>query len=93
MHVPMVEQITDEPAPYVVLVHGPQGVGKTTLIRCLVRHWSRVDVKDIKVPITLVAGKQRRLTFVEAPQDMTAMVDAAKYADLVLLMIDGDFGF
>ena len=93
MHVPMVEQITDEPPPYVVLVHGPPGVGKTTLIRCLVRHWSRVDVKDIKGPITLVAGKQRRLTFVEAPQDMTAMVDAAKYADLVLLMIDGDFGF
>ncbi len=26
-------------------------------------------------------------------QDMNAMIDAAKYADLVLLMIDGGFGF
>ena len=93
MHVPVVEQISDEPPPYVVLVHGPPGVGKTTLIRCLVKHWSKVDVKEVKGPITLVAGKQRRLTFIEAPQDMTAMIDAAKYADLVLLMIDGDFGF
>ena len=30
---------------------------------------------------------------VPAPQDMNAMIDAAKYADLVLLMIDGGFGF
>lgn len=27
------------------------------------------------------------------PQDMNAMIDAAKYADLVLLMVDGGFGF
>jgi ribosome biogenesis protein BMS1 len=26
-------------------------------------------------------------------QDINAMIDAAKYADLVLLMIDGSFGF
>ena len=93
MHVPVVEQLTDEPAPYVVLVHGPPGVGKSTLIRCLVKHYTKQDVKDIKGPVTLVAGKQRRLMFIEAPQDMTAMIDAAKYADLVLLLIDGDFGF
>ena len=93
MHVPVVEQLTDEPAPYVVLVHGPPGVGKSTLIRCLVKHYTKQDVKDIKGPVTVVAGKQRRLMFVEAPQDMTAMIDAAKYADLVLLLIDGDFGF
>ena len=93
MHVPVIEQLTDEPAPYVVLVHGPPGVGKSTLIRCLVKHYTKQDVKDIKGPVTVVAGKQRRLMFIEAPQDMTAMIDAAKYADLVLLLIDGDFGF
>ena len=93
MHVPVVEQLTDEPPPFVVLVHGPPGVGKSTLIRCLVKHYTKQDVKDVKGPVTVVAGKQRRLTFIEAPQDMTAMIDAAKYADLVLLLIDGDFGF
>ena len=74
MHVPVVEQLTDEPAPYVVLLHGPPGVGKSTLIRCLVKHYTKQDVKDIKGPVTVVAGKQRRLMFVEAPQDMTAMI-------------------
>jgi len=76
-----------------VLVHGPPGVGKTTLIRCLIKHYIKQDVKEIKGPITLVTGKSRRLTFIECPQDMSAMIDAAKYADLVLLLIDGDFGF
>lgn len=87
------ERPVEEPPPFTVLVHGPPGVGKTTLIRCLIKHYTKHDIKDIKGPITLVAGKARRLTFIECPQDMSAMIDAAKYADLVLLLIDGDFGF
>ncbi len=39
------------------------------------------------------AGKKRRVTFVECPPDLNGMIDAAKYADLVLLLIDGGFGF
>jgi ribosome biogenesis protein BMS1 len=30
---------------------------------------------------------------VECPPDLNGMIDAAKYADLVLLLIDGSFGF
>jgi len=33
------------------------------------------------------------VTFVECPSDLNGMIDAAKYADLVLLLIDGSFGF
>lgn len=40
-----------------------------------------------------MAGKRRRVTFVECPPDLNGMIDAAKYADLVLLLIDGSFGF
>eukprot|EP00891_Asterochloris_glomerata_P004383 jgi/Astpho2/4383/e_gw1.00067.3.1_t len=93
MHVPMVEQDVTEPPPLVVLVQGPPGVGKTTLIRNLVKHYVNQSLGEVKGPITLVAGKTRRLTFVECPQDLNGMIDAAKYADLVLLMIDGGFGF
>lgn len=34
-------------------------------------------------PITLVTGKHRRVTFMEVPNDINAMIDAAKIADLV----------
>ena len=45
-------------------------------------------------PITVVAGKTKRITFFECPSDdLCAMLDLAKTADLVLLMVDGSFGF
>lgn len=40
-----------------------------------------------------IVGKNRRLTIIECPNDLSAMIDTAKVADLVLLMIDGSFGF
>ncbi|POV99094.1 hypothetical protein PSHT_13679, partial [Puccinia striiformis] len=81
------------PPPVIVAVMGPPGVGKTTLIRSLVRRYTKNTLPEIKGPVTVVAGKARRLTFVECPNDLGAMVDLAKVADLVLLMIDGSFGF
>jgi ribosome biogenesis protein BMS1 len=68
-------------------------VGKTTLIRSLVRRYTKTTMPDIKGPVTVVSGKTRRLTFLECPNDIGAMVDVAKVADLVLVMIDGSFGF
>ena len=41
----------------------------------------------------MVSGKLRRLTFIECNNDLNSMVDIGKVADLVLLMIDGSFGF
>ena len=84
---------SDEPPPFVVLVHGPPGVGKTTLIKDLIKHYTKQNVNDILGPVTVVSGKKRRVTFVECPQDLCGMIDAAKYADLVLLLVDGEFGF
>jgi ribosome biogenesis protein BMS1 len=43
--------------------------------------------------LVFVSGKQRRLQFVECANDINAMIDAAKFADLVLLLTDGSFGF
>ncbi|GAA5977353.1 hypothetical protein JCM11641_000072 [Rhodosporidiobolus odoratus] len=79
--------------PVIVAVMGPSGVGKTTLIRSLVRRYTKNTMVDIKGPVTVVSGKTRRLTFIEVPNDLGAMVDTAKVADLVLVMIDGSFGF
>ena len=40
-----------------------------------------------------MSGKKRRLTFIECPNDISSMIDLGKIADLVLLMVDGSFGF
>lgn len=63
------------------------------MIRSLVRRYTKTTLPEIKGPVTVVAGKNRRLTFIECPNDLGAMVDLAKVADLVLLVIDGSFGF
>lgn len=41
----------------------------------------------------LFTGKKRRITLVECNNDINSMIDLAKVADLVLLLIDASFGF
>lgn len=41
-----------------------------------------------------MTSKKRRLTIIECPSDsLASMIDVAKIADIVLLMIDGNYGF
>ena len=69
-------------------------VGKTTLIKSLVRRYTKHALSTPSGPLTVVASKKRRLTLLEVPSDsLASMIDAAKIADMVLLMIDGNFGF
>lgn len=81
------------PPPIVVGIVGPPGVGKTTLMRSLVRRYTKHNLNQPQGPITVVSGKTRRITFVECGNDLNSMVDLGKVVDLVLLMIDGSFGF
>lgn len=93
LHVPSIDRSYGEPPPFVVLVHGPPKVGKSLLIKSLVKHYTKHNLPDVRGPITIVSGKQRRLQFVECPNDINGMIDAAKFADLALLLIDGSYGF
>lgn len=68
-------------------------VGKTTLIKSLVKRYTKHSLTQPAGPITVVASKKRRLTFLECANDINSMIDVAKIADIVLLMIDGNFGF
>lgn len=103
-------------------------VGKSLLIKSLVKHYTKHNLPDVRGPLTIVsglllflytlplsvnlllcvslvlcawltmiflspAGKQRRVQFVECPNDINGMIDAAKFADLALLLIDGSYGF
>jgi ribosome biogenesis protein BMS1 len=94
LHVPLVDRLPEEAPPLVVGVVGPPGVGKTTLIKSLVRRYTKQAISDPRGPITIVTSKRRRLTFIECPSDsLASSIDIAKVVDIVLLMIDGNFGF
>lgn len=92
-HVPLVDRTPVEPPPYIVAIVGPPKVGKTTLVQCLIKNFTRQFVSTITGPITIVSGKKRRLTLIECNNDVNCMIDVAKVADLVLLMVDASYGF
>ncbi|XP_044466219.1 ribosome biogenesis protein bms1 isoform X2 [Mangifera indica] len=93
LHVPTIDRSYGEPLPYVVVVQGPPQVGKSLVIKSLIKHYTKHNIPEVQGPITIVSGKQRRLQFVECPNDINGMIDCAKVADLALLLIDGSYGF
>ena len=96
-YVPLKDRRSVDPndsPPALVVVMGPQGVGKSTLIRSLVKIYTNHNLTTVTGPVTVVTGKNRRITLLECPSnDTSAMLDCAKVADLVLLCVDAKFGF
>ncbi|XP_053167289.1 ribosome biogenesis protein BMS1 homolog [Hemicordylus capensis] len=92
-HIPVVDRTPLDPPPVVVVVVGPPKVGKSTLIQCLIKNFTRQKLVEIRGPVTIVSGKKRRLTIIECGCDINTMIDLAKVADLVLMLIDASFGF
>jgi len=58
--VPLVDRTEELPPPSLVVVMGPGGVGKSTLIRSLVKIWTGQNLNTTVGPINLVAGLKRR---------------------------------
>jgi ribosome biogenesis protein BMS1 len=55
-HIPLVDRTPVEPPPVIVAVVGPPKVGKTTLIQCLIKNFTKQPMTSLKGPITLVSG-------------------------------------
>lgn len=85
--------VVEEGPPSLVVIMGPKGVGKSTLIRSLVKMYTNHNLTSTTGPITVVTSKKRRITLLECPNDTSAYLDTAKIADLVLLCVDAKFGF
>ncbi|GAB1606535.1 ribosome biogenesis protein BMS1 homolog [Argonauta hians] len=92
-HIPIVDRTPIDAPPIIVAVVGPPKVGKTTLLKCIAKKYCHQKLSTIEGPITVLAGKQRRLTLIECNNDINCMIDVAKVADLVLLLVDASFGF
>ena len=93
-HAPVLSRTADAEVPIVVAVVGPKGVGKSTVIRSLIKHYTKQNITSpIKGPVTVVSSKNRRLTFFECKNDLNSLMDVAKVADLILLCVDGFYGF
>lgn len=93
MNFPIQSDPADYPPPALIVVMGPKGCGKSTLIRSLVKLFTGQNLSSTTGPITCVAGRHRRVTFFECPNDIFSMTDLSKVADLVLLMVDASYGF
>ncbi|XP_054014026.1 ribosome biogenesis protein BMS1 homolog [Hylaeus anthracinus] len=92
-HIPLVDRTPLEPPPVLVAVVGPPKVGKSLVIQCLIKSYVKQPLANIVGPVTIVSSKKRRVTFMECNNDINSMIDIAKVADLVLLLIDASFGF
>ncbi|KAL6255205.1 hypothetical protein P5V15_013543 [Pogonomyrmex californicus] len=92
-HIPVIDRKPVEPPPVFVAVVGPPKVGKSLLIQCLIKSYIRQPLTNIRGPVTVVTSKKQRVTFMECNNDLNCMIDLAKVADLVLLLVDASFGF
>lgn len=92
-HIPLIDRRPLEPPPILVAVVGPPKVGKSLVIQCLIKSYVKQPLTNILGPVTVVSGKKRRVTFMECNNNINSMIDIAKVADLVLLLVDASFGF
>ena len=54
---PVVDRTPVVPPPVLVAVVGPPKVGKTTLINCLIKNFTKQKLTEIHGPVTLVSGE------------------------------------
>lgn len=55
-HLPVVDRTPLEPPPVIVAVVGGPKVGKSTLLRCLIKNYTNQRFSEIRGPVTIVAG-------------------------------------
>lgn len=75
-----------------IAVIGGNGVGKTTLVKALVKSYTGKSITDPQGPITVSVSSSKRITLFDVPNKLTAVLDIARVVDLVILVIDVERG-
>lgn len=60
-HIPLVDRTPVEPPPLIVAIVGPPKVGKTTLMKGLVKNFTKHRLSNVKGPVTVVSGTSPQL--------------------------------
>ena len=55
-HIPIVDRTPLEPPPIVVAIVGPPKVGKSTLLQCIVKNFTKQRLANVQGPVTVVSG-------------------------------------
>jgi ribosome biogenesis protein BMS1 len=92
-HAPIEDRSGGDAAPRIVAVMGPKASGKSCIIQALVKHYTHRKLEQVRGPVTMVTSRTKRLTLLEVPPELPSMIDAAKIADLALLVINAAVGF
>ncbi|ETW39239.1 hypothetical protein, variant [Plasmodium falciparum Tanzania (2000708)] len=79
-------------SPLIVVIQGAKGVGKSTLLKSLIKYYVGITINNIKGPISIFTKNLKRYTFIEVNDDILHMIDVAKIADICILVIDGSYG-
>ena len=58
-HIPLVDRTPVEPPPILIAIVGPPKVGKTTLLKCLIKNFTRQKLSTVDGPVTIVSGEWR----------------------------------
>lgn len=58
------DEDVDNTAPFVVVVQGSKSSGKSSLIRSLVKHFTKHKIDEINGTITLRSTKKQRITII-----------------------------
>ena len=61
IHIPLPDRSVLDPPPVVVGIVGPPKVGKTTLLHCIVKNFTRQRLTNVQGPVTVVSGEEEAL--------------------------------
>ncbi|KAL5060638.1 hypothetical protein RYX36_032242 [Vicia faba] len=53
LHVPIIDRTYGEAPPFVIVVQGPPGVGKSLLIKSLIKHYTKHNLPEVRGKLQL----------------------------------------